>query len=455
MQDRLRTSRKRRVRAALAMAGVGILLASGCSGDEPAAEPAAEAISDQEFEKAMSTPTELTFWTWVPDIETQVAMFEKQYPAIDVTVQAQNAGEQNEKLRTVLEAGEGAPDIAQIEYSSLPGFVLTEGVLDLTPYRAGEVEKQFEPWVWRQVADERGIWAIPQDTGPLGTLYRTDLFTRAGISSPPATWAEFATAAQAMRSRTDAYLTNLPTNDAAFMFGLLSQTGATPFTWDGDKTVGIDIDTPEIAEVLRYWQDLVDRKLVSVDPDFTDTWYQGLAQGKYATWLSAAWGPQFLQGTAAATKGKWSAAPLPQWEGEPASGNWGGSSNAVIRTTKNPIAAAEFARWINTEREPTLAFADKQFLFPTVSTLLDDPAFRDKADPFFGGQKVNAVFADVSDTVNTEWQWLPFHDELITIFGDSVGDALEKGQPIDAALRTCQQQLVDYAEQQGFTVRTS
>ena len=41
-----------------------------------------------------------------------------------------------------------------------------------------------------------------------------------------------------------------------------------------------------------------DEAVVSTDPDFTDQWYQGLNQGKYATWLTAAWGPVFLEGSA-------------------------------------------------------------------------------------------------------------------------------------------------------------
>ena len=35
----------------------------------------------------MTTPTTLTFWTWVPNIEKEVALFEAAYPAIDVKVE--------------------------------------------------------------------------------------------------------------------------------------------------------------------------------------------------------------------------------------------------------------------------------------------------------------------------------------------------------------------------------
>ncbi len=37
-------------------------------------------ITDAQREEALNTPTELTFWTWVPDIQDQVDMFEAEYP---------------------------------------------------------------------------------------------------------------------------------------------------------------------------------------------------------------------------------------------------------------------------------------------------------------------------------------------------------------------------------------
>ena len=37
-----------------------------------------------------------------------------------------------------------------------------------------------------------GVWAIPQDAGPLGNLYPSDILEQAGITEPPATWDEYA-----------------------------------------------------------------------------------------------------------------------------------------------------------------------------------------------------------------------------------------------------------------------
>jgi multiple sugar transport system substrate-binding protein len=199
---------------------------------------------------------------------------------------------------------------------------------------------------------------------------------------------------------------------------------------------------------------MIQNDLVSVDPDFNDEWYQGLNQGKYAGWLTAAWAPVFLSGAAADTSGKWRAAPLPQWDpSKPASGNQGGSADAVLKGSKNPIAAYELAKWINNAQEPALLFATKQHFFPTAVSVLKDPKFVDDKPDFYGGQKVNELFAGISDTVDPDWQWLPFMEFAYSSFNETFGAAVEAHGDLSAGLDSWQQALVDYAKQQGFTVK--
>ena len=108
--------------------------------------------------------------------------------------------------------------------------------------------------------------------------------------------------------------------------------------------------------MVKFWGDLVTSGVASNDADFNDSWYQGFSSGKYASWPTAAWGPVFLQGAAAKTSGKWRAADLPQWDASTTvSSNWGGSTDAVLKLSKNPIAAAQLALYINTNQESALS----------------------------------------------------------------------------------------------------
>ncbi|MEU4339477.1 extracellular solute-binding protein [Micromonospora lupini] len=64
-------------------------------------------------------------------------------------------------------------------------------------------------WTWAQVSGPNGeVWAIPQDTGPPGMLYRRDIFDQYG-NQVPTTWDEFAAAGRKLHAANpNVYLTN-------------------------------------------------------------------------------------------------------------------------------------------------------------------------------------------------------------------------------------------------------
>ncbi len=85
------------------------MLLSGCTPADTGDDQTGPVSQDQ-IDEALSTPTELTFWTWVPDIENEVALFEETYPEIDVKVENVGQGLPHyQKLRSAIEAGEGGP----------------------------------------------------------------------------------------------------------------------------------------------------------------------------------------------------------------------------------------------------------------------------------------------------------------------------------------------------------
>lgn len=443
-------------RTAIAATGAALALAlAGCGGTSggPAAGPTD--VSQEAIDEAMSTPTTLTLWTW-NDVQSSIDAFEKKYP--DITVEQVNVGSGADfyaKLRSAIEAGNGAPDIAQIEYQHVPSFVLGGDLLDLTPYLDEGAADSYETFAWNQVVVKDGVYGIPQDTGPVGLLYREDLFAAAGIDEPPSTWEQFAADAEAIHAKNpEQYIANVSPSNGSATLGLFWQAGATPFSYDGDQTVTVDLTSPEMVEVAEYWQDLIDRDLVSVDPDFTDQWYQGLANGRYAAWASAAWGPFFLEGTAEDTAGKWRAAELPQWDpSAPASGSIGGSADAVLASSEHQIAAAEFVKFLNGDPASNLTKTLDQSFFPALTETVEDPAFTDAPVEFFGGQEVNKLFAEISPTVSTDFTWLPFMDPVFESYNSTFGKALTDGTSLVDGLQAWEDSIVAYAEDQGFTVQ--
>ncbi|WP_246278249.1 ABC transporter substrate-binding protein [Phytohabitans rumicis] len=269
------------------------LAACGGGGDDNNDTAPTGPVSQADIDKAMSTPTELTFWTWVPDIQQEVDLFLKKYPSIKVKiVNAGRGTEQYTKLRTALKAGTGAPDVVQMEFQYIPTFTITGDLLDLRPYGAEALKDQFVDWTWGQVTGRNGeVWAIPQDTGPMGMLYRQDIFDKHGIAVPK-TWDEFAAAARKLHTADpNVYLTCLSANEAAAWHGLLWQAGAAPYAVSGASDISLKVNDEAAKNLARYWGGLAKEGVIGTEPNFTDAWFNALNRGKYATWLTAAWGP--------------------------------------------------------------------------------------------------------------------------------------------------------------------
>jgi multiple sugar transport system substrate-binding protein len=403
---------------------------------------------------AKSGKVTLTFWSWVPHLQSEVTLFEKAHPNIKVNlVNAGQGATEYTKLRTALKAGSGAPDVVQVEFQYLPTFEQIHGLLDISKYGANSIKGDYVPWTWSQVSNGSAVYAIPQDSGPMGLLYRKDIFAKYHLAVPT-TWQQFAqVAAKLHAANPNIYLTDLPTNDPGWMNGLLWQAGWRPFQGSG-SSISVSIDQPAGLGVANYWGNLVSRHLVATDPDFASGWYSGLAKGKYAAWVTAAWGPVFLSGVAGKTAGKWRAAPLPAWTaGATTSANWGGSTDAVTTQTKHAQQAAELAMWINHDMTSAKMLATKSFLFPTLTGLLDNPSFGNAKLAFYGGQEVNKVFIDSSKNVNLTFHWSPFQDYVYSQMGTFFGQAVNGKMSFADAMHRLQSSVVSYAKAQGFTVQ--
>src|ERR1700754_4385956 len=71
----------------------------------------------------------LTFWTWVPNIQSTIDLYEQAHPGVDIELVNVGQGDEHyTQLRTTLTAGTGAPDAVQMEFKNLPGFVLTDSL---------------------------------------------------------------------------------------------------------------------------------------------------------------------------------------------------------------------------------------------------------------------------------------------------------------------------------------
>ncbi|MCC5947357.1 MAG: sugar ABC transporter substrate-binding protein [Nitriliruptoraceae bacterium] len=450
----------RRSRTIAALACVGLLLAACGGGDDTSADPASEtddsdAAEESDASDEVAAPeltTEeitLTWWTWGPDNEASVALFEEAYP--NITVEIVNAGqgtEQYERIRTALTAGSGAPDIAHFATANLAEFVLRDALVDLTEFGLDAVEGDYAPGAWGALTFEDGLYGLPWDTGPLAFLYREDIFEEYGLEVPE-TWDDFAEAARDLNAQNpDIFLAQFPGVIAEMWLALNWQLGNNSFSVEGD-TVGFNLTNDVAQDLVDFWEPLLEEGVLATDPAFTTEWFSSLASGRYAAWIAPSWGPGLLQGAAEDSAGLWRAAPLPQWEaGANASAYWGGSTISVLQQSEHPAEAAELVRFLLNEEESARNY---NFLFPTLTSILEDPEWRDQPYEFYGGQAVNQIFAEMELGVDNSWQWSPIQGFVDVTLNTELAQGADQAD-LMGALERAQNQIVQHAEDQGFTV---
>ena len=395
----------------------------------------------------------LQFWTWVPGMDQVVAKWNAANPDIQVTVKntpAGNAGTYQNMFNS-LKAGT-APDLGQVEYDTLSSFRLQNGLKDISGCPGvADAKSKFVDWSWAQAQiGGPGVYALPQDTGPMALFYRKDIVDANGISVPK-TWDEYAAAAAKLKAK-GIYITHFPQQDANWFDGLLWQAGAKIFDTSGGQ-VKVSLTDPKAKQVADYWQKLIDGKLVATNlQGFSPDLYKAWNDGKVASWISAAWGYSTIRDNAKATAGKWAVAPMPQWTaGEKAAGNWGGSTTAVLASSKHPAEAAKFALWLNSDQAALALANEKGGLYPANTAGLELPALS-QGVPFYGNQKIFDTFKEASANVDTNFTWGPIMTDTNRFLSDGFTKALNGQGTLNEALQSAQTQTVSALKAQGVPV---
>ena len=427
------------------VAVAAVLGSSACSGGAPQSGGSADA-----------TTAELTFWSWVPGVDRAVDLWNSENPDIQVNLEATPAGSSGTyaKIYAALKSGKGAPDLSQVEYQELPGFILENGLVDLGPLGMDDVKETFSDWQISQSTFNDTIYAVPQASGPMGLYYRADLFESLGIPVPT-TWEEYAAAAKTIHDANPSqYINTFPPQNSAWFAALAWQAGANWFGLDGD-TWTVDIDSPETLKVAEYWDGLREAGQIATIPDFANEWYSELQNGNILAWPSAQWGGEIIAGNAPDTAGKWRVAPMPQWDssGDFVSANWGGSTTAVLKGTPNAEAAAKFAIWLNSDPDSINLLVEGGYGWPATKDAVSSTAI-DQPDAFLGDQNANAdVFADSDAAVDVEWGWIPTTAATYTHLNDGFSAALAGNGTFVDAVKSAQSATIKDLEDKGLKAR--
>jgi multiple sugar transport system substrate-binding protein len=402
----------------------------------------------------------VSVWAWYPNMAKVVDNFNNAHTDVQVcwTVAGQGAPEYA-KFQTAISAKKGAPDVIMLEADQLPGFEIQNSLVDLSKYGANSVKGNFSEGAWKDVSQGSAVYAIPVDGGPMAMIYRSDVFKKYGITKPPATWAEYAADAAKVKAAGGPVFGDFGSNVPAATTALMQQKGAKPFTYSlAKKTdISINLDDQATKDVLSYWGDLAKKKLVGTQDQFTTDYIAGVVNGKYATYISAAWAPGYLTGAGVGKgteKGKFAVAPLPQWDvNAPVSVNWGGSTFGVTTQARDKKSAAIVAKGLYAD-DPSLVDGWKtQTIFPLNQGVLKSAAFVNNPVAFFDGQTANKdiyipaenAYAGATYSPFSVYYYAQLQAQIVKInAGKATGDQ---------AATDLQATMVKYAKGQGFTVQ--
>jgi multiple sugar transport system substrate-binding protein len=456
----MKTARRSRTRIRRTAAGVagGLALAaalaacsSSSSGSSTQTNTGSTANSASSIAAALQTPTTLTVWAWAPQDQAIVAAFEKKYPKVKVNlVNAGTATTEYTKLQTAIKAGSGAPDIAQIEYYALPQFALEGALANLNTLGLGGLQSQFSTALWDSVDINGSVVGLPQDTGPMALFYNKTVFGKYHLQVPT-TWSEYVADAKKLHAANPKeYITN-DVGDPGFVTSMIWAAGGHPYVTSGTKNVTINLQDAGSKKFASMWSPLISGGLLAPISSWSNQWYQGLANGSIASLATGGWMGVDLESGVPAGKGDWRVAPMPEWTaGQAANSENGGSSDAILSSSKNQLAAAGFLQYMDSGPGAQLSASTGDF--PAASAILSSSSWQNVAPAYFGGQAINKVLAQASSDVLPGWSYLPFQVYANSIFPDTVGQAYTGKSSLDTSLKAWQQQSASYGTQEGFSV---
>jgi multiple sugar transport system substrate-binding protein len=421
----------RAVPAAAALA----LVATACLGGGNTNTGAAPGASVEPITPTEPTsPVKITFSSWVgdsPQMQRFAKDFHEQHPNITIEFQNVPSGASTTKLITQV-AGGTAPDVAFVDAGSVPEFASRNALINLDGYMAGSETSQkdeFVPAFVNMASYEDSVYGLPYDGETTGLFYRTDMFQKAGIGGPPATWEEFEAAAKKL------------TDPAAKQYGFAifapeAEYYWEPFLWQagGHLTTedGSDVafDSPEGKQAADFYVGLRDYS----PPDYYgQTSWDGrvaFASGKVGMYEAGSWFGGTMKSDFPQIDGKWDVAPLPSGPAGCAT-TVAGDSLVMFNQSKNQDAAWLWMEYLTTpENMKAWTYGEETTtLLPPRVDLLNDPDLG-KFNPWLQG------FADSMDCAVTDNLSNKGSGEMLTALNTELGKAIFGEVSADEAIDT-------------------
>jgi putative chitobiose transport system substrate-binding protein len=327
---------------------------------------------------AASGTATIDFWTmqlqpqFTQYFQNLITTFESQNPSIKVDwVDVPWTAMENKILTAV--SAKTPPDVVNLNPNFAALLAGKNAWLDLDDKVSNAVRSSYLPNIWRASTLNGKSFGIPWYLTTRLTIYNTDLFKLAGITKPPATFAELAQVAQAIKDKTGKYaffVTFVP-QDSGEVLESFVQMGVILVNADGKAA----FDSPQGKAAFQYWVDLYKKGLL---PQEVLTQGHQHAIDLYQSGETAllASGPEFLKTIANNAPQVAQASDVaPQITGTTGKKNVAVMNLVIPRVSKYPEAAVKFALFV-TNGQNQLTFDKAANVLPSTIKSLADSYFQ-------------------------------------------------------------------------------
>lgn len=375
-------------KAAFVLTASLALLTTACTGQSNSgANDDASKDTTINFWHAWSAPNE------VKAVKSLIAGFEKAHPNIHVNVVGNMTDDKiNQALRT---GGDKAPDvISSFTTNNVGKFCSSGALVDLNPFfkKSGiDPEKTFPKAMNEYTQFDGDRCTVPLLGDAYGLYYNKTAFAKAGIRTPPKTWSEF---------EADAKKLTIPDGDGYKQLGFMpdyhgwesttehyfAQFSPTYFDASGKSNLAKD---PAFEKGFTLQKKLVDelggfQRLERFRATLGDEWgpKHPFHTGQVAMQLDGEW----RLGMAVDAKPKFEigVAPLPVPDDQVSQYGKGyitGTIAGIAATSHKQNAAWEFVKYITTDTDAVVGFANDIHNVPSTLAALKSPKL--KYDPRF------------------------------------------------------------------------
>jgi len=440
------------------------LILSACGGGAPAAtEPAkSEAVAGEPAanEAPADYPAEVTLTVWTHDqlyldyFNSRLADWEALHPNTKFTYDFVMDSAAPTNALNAIAAGEQGPDILGIEQGEFPRFmkngIIAEYFVDLTD-QIGDRRSQYAEGRFSIYSYQGRIYALESSLAGSVYYYQPAIFEAAGVEVPT-TWEDALEVGAKLHENGSAY--SVATNDGSFFEMMLQQRGGLVFDKNGDLVLGDDTNKPMAIEVA----DLIQRGVANGTFMVVlggDMWsgatipvaYQ---EGKLAGQVMPDWWSSCcLKPAVPEMEGNWRVADPPTWSGGGAKTLvWGGTGFAASSKSPNSAIAVDFLDFMYLGKESQIRRFETINMFPTMFEAANDPRVSGLADPFYGGQKVGEIYAQLAPDVPV-WYQSPFRADFRTAAADNQPALFDGSMTpeafVDEVIRVVQE-AIDFAQ---------